>query len=61
LSAFGDRAREASATEVAMKQYPEIAVERAMKVQEVFGLAHGNGETEIQISSDTDSPDWSLP
>jgi len=61
LSAFGDRAREASATEVAMKQYPEIAVERAMKVQEVFGLAYGNGETEIQISSDTDSPDWSLP
>ncbi len=44
-----------------MKQYPEIAVERAMKVQEVFGLAYGNGETEIQISSDTDSPDWSLP
>jgi transposase len=36
LSAFGDRAREASAKEAAMKQYPEIAVERAMKVQEVF-------------------------
>src|SRR5262249_5628401 len=48
LSAFGDRAREASNPEVGMKQYPAVAVERAMKVQDVFMQARAKKITWMQ-------------